>query len=193
VPRQATYDNLGHLITVTDLVRQNASAAYTTTYGYNDAGERISQNSPTGVAASAAYNAVGEQISATDGAGNTTTYAYDLDGNLITTGIKAAALKYGTHLGTPTGSGAIVLGGRTPDDTNGWMWDLTVTGDHDFYIRVSATAILVHNCPMPRDGVFTRYVIQKPGRWCAPGERRTYMSGNSNMRGIPYLASTRSR
>ena len=39
---QATYDNLGRLLTATNLVRQNASAAYTTSYGYNDAGEQIS-------------------------------------------------------------------------------------------------------------------------------------------------------
>ena len=46
---QATYDNLGQLVTTTDLVRQNASAAYTTTYGYDAAGNQISQTSPTGV------------------------------------------------------------------------------------------------------------------------------------------------
>ena len=79
---QATYDNLGHLLTATDLVRQNASAAYTTTYGYNDAGEQISQTSPTGVQPRPPTTRVGEQISTTDGAGNTTTYAYNLDGNL---------------------------------------------------------------------------------------------------------------
>jgi hypothetical protein len=32
------------------------------------------------------------------------------------------------------------------------MWDLTVTGDHDFYIDVAATGVLVHNCPAPRKG-----------------------------------------
>ncbi|MFY9888590.1 MAG: hypothetical protein WAK71_09800 [Streptosporangiaceae bacterium] len=26
------------------------------------------------------------------------------------------------------------------------MWDLTIAGDHDFYIDVAATAVLVHNC-----------------------------------------------
>ena len=37
------------MITSTDLVRQNTSAAYTTSYGYNDAGDQTSQTSPTGV------------------------------------------------------------------------------------------------------------------------------------------------
>jgi hypothetical protein len=34
------------------------------------------------------------------------------------------------------------------------MWDLTVPGsnDHDFYVAVAATAVLVHNCPaVPRN------------------------------------------
>jgi hypothetical protein len=68
--------------------------------------------------------------------------------------VKAAALKYGTHLRTPTGSTATVLGGSTPRDTTGWMWDLTIPGnnDHDFYIQTADTAILVHNCPMSRGG-----------------------------------------
>ena len=26
------------------------------------------------------------------------------------------------------------------------MWDLTVTGDHDFYVQVGIAAVLVHNC-----------------------------------------------
>jgi RHS repeat-associated protein len=80
---QATYDTLGRMITSTDLVRQNASAAYTTSYGYDDAGDLTSQTSPTGVKTTAAYNAVGEQVSVTDGAGNTTGYSYDLDGNPV--------------------------------------------------------------------------------------------------------------
>jgi hypothetical protein len=27
------------------------------------------------------------------------------------------------------------------------MWDLTIQTDHNFYISVSDTAVLVHNCP----------------------------------------------
>ena len=64
--------------------------------------------------------------------------------------MKAGALKYGTHLRTPSGGDtATVLSGWTPKDAAGWMWDLTVPGnnDHDFYIDTVAAAILVHNCP----------------------------------------------
>jgi hypothetical protein len=42
---------LGTVWAIFELVRQNASAAYTTSYGYNDAGEQISQTSPTGMRA----------------------------------------------------------------------------------------------------------------------------------------------
>jgi len=38
------------------------------------------------------------------------------------------------------------------------MWDLTVTGDHDFYVQAASSAVLVHNCPVgpvPRGGVYT--------------------------------------
>jgi hypothetical protein len=43
----------------------------------------------------------------------------------------------------------IVVSGLTPTDTTGWMWDLSVPGggNHDFYIDLTDTAILVHNCP----------------------------------------------
>jgi hypothetical protein len=61
--------------------------------------------------------------------------------------IKAAALKYGTHLRTPSGGTATDLGGRTPSNQSGWMWDLTIPGDHDFYIDTLAASVLVHNCP----------------------------------------------
>ena len=68
--------------------------------------------------------------------------------------VKAAALKLGTHLRTPSGSdNATVLSGRVPRQSTGWMWDLTVPGDndHDFYVlatgpfRTTAPAVLVHN------------------------------------------------
>jgi hypothetical protein len=30
--------------------------------------------------------------------------------------------------------------------TTGWMWDLTIPTDHDFYIHAATSAVLVHNC-----------------------------------------------
>jgi hypothetical protein len=62
--------------------------------------------------------------------------------------VKAATLKYGTHLRTPAGRYATVAAGYTPKATASWMWDLAVPGnnDHDFYINTVAAAVLVHNC-----------------------------------------------
>jgi hypothetical protein len=63
--------------------------------------------------------------------------------------VKAAALKYGTHLRTPAqDANATVTGGYTPRDATGWMWDLTIQGDHDFYIQAATTTILAHNCTL---------------------------------------------
>jgi len=45
----------------------------------------------------------------------------------------------------------VVVGGAVPAVHDGWMWDLTVPGnnDHDFYVAVAATAVLVHNTDCP--------------------------------------------
>jgi hypothetical protein len=80
----------------------------------------------------------------------------------------AKRLKPGTHLRTPDGRAAVVVGGSVPAVHDGWMWDLTVPGnnDHDFYVLASRegagqpstgsrhvynviaadTSVLVHNC-----------------------------------------------
>jgi len=41
-----------------------------------------------------------------------------------------------------------VVGGTTPAEHDGWMWDLTVPGnnDHDFYVQAGSASVLVHNC-----------------------------------------------
>jgi restriction endonuclease fold toxin 7 of polymorphic toxin system len=68
--------------------------------------------------------------------------------------ISAKQLKPGINLKTPDGQSAVVVGGSVPAVHDGWMWDLTVPGnnDHDFYVAVAATAVLVHNiggvCPV---------------------------------------------
>jgi hypothetical protein len=60
--------------------------------------------------------------------------------------VKAAALKYGAHPADPSGNTATVVGGWAPKVTAGWMWDLTIPGDHDFYVVTVAADILVRNC-----------------------------------------------
>jgi hypothetical protein len=60
--------------------------------------------------------------------------------------VKAGALRYGTHLRTAAGGTATVLGGHAPRHRSGWMWDLTIPGNHDFYVIAADTDVLVHNC-----------------------------------------------
>jgi RHS repeat-associated protein len=65
--------------------------------------------------------------------------------------VKAAALGHGSHLSSGGSAAVTILGGYAPKAKNGWMWDLSVPGggDHDFYIDVATTAVLVHNCDDP--------------------------------------------
>jgi hypothetical protein len=83
------------------------------------------------------------------------------------TWVKAHALKKGEHLRTAGGQEAIADGGHVPAQHDGWMWDLTVQGDHDFYVTSASLgtavgdgatsaspgpdAVLVHNCPSGAD------------------------------------------
>jgi hypothetical protein len=61
--------------------------------------------------------------------------------------VKAGSLKYGTHLRTPGGTdNVVVTGGWIPAQRDGWMWDLTITPSHDFYLNTTAVDVLVHNC-----------------------------------------------
>lgn len=59
--------------------------------------------------------------------------------------VPAAKLKKGERLKTADGTNAVANGGTTPKQRDGWMWDLTIPGDHDFYIQSGREAILVHN------------------------------------------------
>jgi RHS repeat-associated protein len=59
--------------------------------------------------------------------------------------VKAAALKHGSYLRTARGDAIMVLGGRDSKIRSGWMWDLTIPGDHDFYIQAASAVVLVHN------------------------------------------------
>jgi RHS repeat-associated protein len=75
--------------------------------------------------------------------------------------VKAASLKHGEHLRTANGTPATADGGHVPASHDGWMWDLTIQDDHDFYVlpaesdgtgqyyyvnQDGVTAVLVHNC-----------------------------------------------
>jgi RHS repeat-associated protein len=68
--------------------------------------------------------------------------------------VQAASLHPGDHLLTADGASATVIGGITPQVETGWMWDLTITNDHDFYVVAGDTPVLVHNssCGVLPDG-----------------------------------------
>ncbi|HEY1918180.1 MAG TPA: Hint domain-containing protein [Streptosporangiaceae bacterium] len=60
--------------------------------------------------------------------------------------VAANKLSKGGRLQAPDGQQAVADGGTTPKVRDGWMWDLTIQNDHDFYIDTAITAVLVHNC-----------------------------------------------
>ena len=60
--------------------------------------------------------------------------------------VKAAALKHGRYLDTTGRRSATVARGGASQARSGWMWDLTVATDHDFYVQTATTTVLVHNC-----------------------------------------------
>lgn len=64
------------------------------------------------------------------------------------TWVEASKLGKGDELTTEDGSTATVVSGTTPAVSSGDMWDLTVPGDHDFYVLAGDTPILVHNINM---------------------------------------------
>ncbi|MGW2519327.1 LamG-like jellyroll fold domain-containing protein [Streptomyces sp. NPDC001617] len=82
---EATYDALGRRATSTQVERKPASAAYTTTYGYDGLGDLTSIKDPLGNTATATYDALGETSTVTDPLGNTTAYAYDAAGQVVRT------------------------------------------------------------------------------------------------------------
>jgi hypothetical protein len=64
------------------------------------------------------------------------------------TWVEAAKLPKGDQLTTDDGSTVTVVSGTTPAVSSGAMWDLTVPGDHDFYVLAGSTPVLVHNITM---------------------------------------------
>ncbi|MEV0347597.1 LamG-like jellyroll fold domain-containing protein [Nonomuraea sp. NPDC050680] len=77
---QATYDDLGRQITATQIERKPATASYTTTMEYDDAGRLLKQTAPGNKVTSFTVNAAGEPTTVTDPLTNKTTTDYDLAG-----------------------------------------------------------------------------------------------------------------
>ncbi|WP_167530712.1 LamG-like jellyroll fold domain-containing protein [Microbispora hainanensis] len=81
--RQTTYDDLGRQITSTVIDRKPFTAAYTTTFEYDDADNLVKSIAPGTKTTSYVPNAAGEITSVTDPNNNTTRYDYDLAGRTI--------------------------------------------------------------------------------------------------------------
>jgi hypothetical protein len=60
--------------------------------------------------------------------------------------IQAGQLPAGDQLRSNNGTIVTAAGSTVKPGTTD-MWDLTVAGDHDFYITVTSGSVLVHNCP----------------------------------------------
>jgi RHS repeat-associated protein len=59
--------------------------------------------------------------------------------------VKASELHAGDELDTGDGTTATAVSGATAAVASGDMWDLTIPGDHDFFVVVGDTQVLVHN------------------------------------------------
>ncbi|WP_084316499.1 polymorphic toxin-type HINT domain-containing protein [Actinospica robiniae] len=59
--------------------------------------------------------------------------------------IDAGDLHIDDQLLAADGTAVTAQGGGAPKQDEGWMWDLTISNDHDFYIVAGNDALLVHN------------------------------------------------
>ncbi len=68
---------------------------------------------------------------------------------------KAVSLRAGDRLQDMDAGRATVAGGHPAKIRRGWMWDLNIPGDHDFYVAADGLAVLVHNAPPPGCSLIT--------------------------------------
>jgi Colicin E5 ribonuclease domain len=113
---------------------------------------------------------------------------YFESGSLLASGLRtylhhwvaANKISKDEHLKTPGGATVTVVGGTTPKQHDGLMWDLTVPGnnDHDFYVAVAATAVVVHNCGPDLDNLSPKIVRQMEQRgWTSDQIQDAYDNG----------------
>lgn len=80
---EATYDDLDRQVTFTQVERQPVAGTFTSSYGYDDAGNLTTETSPTGHVTTNTYDRLGELTQTIDPAGVTTSYGYDFAGRAI--------------------------------------------------------------------------------------------------------------
>ena len=183
--RTATYNWLGQPLTSTQIVRQPALTADTTTYAYNDtAGSLSSTTTPAGVTTSYGYDTAGEQISATDGAGNTTRYAYDFLGRPAATTFPDGTSERATYdpAGNQTGDSALDSSGTTlrttsaQYDADGHQTSTTDAMGAVTTFGYDATGLLTQET----QPVAANTSIATSFGYDAAGNRTRYTDGNGN-------------
>ncbi|MFF2658253.1 LamG-like jellyroll fold domain-containing protein [Kitasatospora sp. NPDC058032] len=80
---EATYDQLGRVLTATVVERKPTLQNLTSRFTWDDAGNQTAATSPTGSVGKATYNAAGQIVTATDPLGRTSRRDYDGAGRLI--------------------------------------------------------------------------------------------------------------
>ena len=85
----------------------------------------------------------------------------------------AADLRKGDRLSSSDGTRVSVAGGHWSRSRSGWLWDLNVPGDHDFYVGAASTAVLVHNAPPPGCGIISSPDAPKLPSWKLEGKSRS--------------------
>jgi hypothetical protein len=84
--------------------------------------------------------------------------------------VTASKLKPGEHLLTANGTPAVADGGTTPKDDDGWMWDLTIPHEHDFYIGTTELRRVLIAFDYRADGIW--WVATKEEIEASSGEQR---------------------
>jgi Pretoxin HINT domain len=80
----------------------------------------------------------------------------------------AADLRNGELLRSPDGARVTAFGGHASRSRSGWMWDLTIPGDHDFYVTAAGAAVLVHNAPGPGCSIISSADAPPLCNWSGP-------------------------
>ncbi|MFI9380090.1 LamG-like jellyroll fold domain-containing protein [Kutzneria sp. NPDC052558] len=128
---KSTYDELGRQATTTQVERTTTPVSYfTTTMGYDEAGDIVSVRSPQGNVATATYNGAGEVTGRVDATGRGTTIDYDIAGrsaNDTDTGGVVTTTTYNL-LGQPVRTAQSVNGQEQRATTNSFDANGNITG-----------------------------------------------------------------
>lgn len=128
--QQFSYDTLGQQITETDSDRSSGTTLfYTTTTGYDDAGNAATVTTPQNYVTLNEYNAAGELTKTTDPTNRATLYSYDIAGRPATTTDPTGLVSSTTYdlLGRATQTAQSLSGKQLRSTTTGYDPDGNTT------------------------------------------------------------------